>query len=149
MAGAAATKGQQNLTRTRPYRGRLGPRACDERGGGCMTHLVWHQGADAAGGPVPFIHKSSQGSGNIRLHSPLQGLHQAAFEVPSSPCPPLPGGCNTTWGNLTQLLVSGAFVQSRLMPRDMGGWMGGGQTWSQYEALTDRRTVQETQTKSL
>lgn len=129
MAGAAATKGQQNVTRTRPYSAGT---ACLWRGEGtprwnntwalslvCTNNNMPLIGIHvarypAAGGLFQFSLPSqkTRGSiihGNIRLRFPL-GLSRhwdvlrAAFEVPPSTCPPFthlqPPSCNPTWVNV-------------------------------------------------
>lgn len=129
MAGAAATKGQQNVTRTRPYsagttclwRGEGTPRwnntwalslVCTNNNMPLIgIHVVWYP---AAGGlfqfslpsPKPEYLSFMEISGctfPLRL-SHHRDVLKAAFEVPPSICPPFthlqPLSCNPTWVNL-------------------------------------------------
>lgn len=108
MAGAAAAKGQQNVTRTRLYRGRDqakqdsntpqrdAPRPCYP-----STHWM-----------VPsslFYIISAESPENIKFHPPFQ-QHLKCHPPPTSPA------CNATWVNLHRppsvppSLVFGAFM---------------------------------------
>lgn len=118
MAGAAVTKGQQNVTRTRPHRGRDHVPA--SRGGHAQveghTHtgpcwgILWLLQLVAPVTLYPPLPNPSHGTssqcGTIGLRSRLQrsirGRRLRLMHPSVLPSPTSTLGCNTTWVNLHQ-----------------------------------------------